>query len=194
MARYTTVIVPIHVLAERALPPVCAVSGQPTEGLSEFRFSDSSLMRALTAAFIRAEHRRKFVTGSVPLSEDQVRWRDRLRWSAWATGLGGLVAGIVGVATQAVAPIAIMVVLLSLSIMLVAARTMVSPQGVLQGQYVWLTRVDPTFADAAVDLIKGVRRPGEDEEIIRAGIGPVPYRAVVGIAIWLFVIVWIAIR
>lgn len=187
-------IVPVHVLVERALPPVCAVSGRPTEGLSEFRFSDSSLLRALTAAFVRAEHRRRFVTGSVPLSEDRVLWRNRLRLLAWTSGLGGLTAAVVGVATQTVTPITVMLVLLSLSILSVAARAMVSPQGVLQGQYVWLTRVDPAFADAAVDLVQGVRRPGPDEDVVRAGIGPVPYRAMVGMIIWAFVIVWIAIR
>ena len=194
MARYTSVIVPVHVLVEKALPPVCSVSGRPTEQMSEFRFSDSSLLRALTAAFVRAEHRRKFVTGSVPLSEERVQWRQRLRVAAWSTGVGGLIAGIVGVATQTVPPITVMLILLSLSILSVATRAMVSPQGVLQGQYVWLTRVAPTFADAAVDLVKGVRRPDPEEEVVRAGIGPVPYRAVVGMAIWAFVILWIAFR
>lgn len=185
---------PIHVLVEKALPPVCAVSGQPTERLSEFRFSDSSLIRALTAAFVRAEHRRKFVNGSVPLSPQRVQWRRRLHLAGWVTGVGGVIAGVIGVATQTVPPITVMVVLLGLATLAVVARSMVSPQGVLQGQYVWLTRVDPAFADAALDLIQGVRRPKPDERIVRAGIGPVPYRAVIGIALWVFVIVWIVIR
>ncbi len=188
------VIVPIHVLVDKALPPICVVSGRPTEKLSEFRFSDSSLFRALTAAFVRAEHRRKFVHGSVPLSRERVALRARLRTAAWASAAGGLVAGIVGVATQTVLPITMMVILLGLSTAALVVRSMVSPQGVLQGQYVWLTRVDPAFADAAVDLVKGVRRPKPDELVVRAGIGPMPYRAMLGIAIWLFVIVWIAVR
>ena len=189
-----SVIVPVHVLVEKALPPVCAVSGKPTEHMSVFRFSDSSLVRALTAAFVRAEHRRKFVTGSVPLSADRVRWRQRLRIVALGTGIGGLIAGVVGIATQAVVPITIMLVLANFSILSVAVRARVSPQGVLQGQYVWLTRVDPVFAEAAVDLVRGVRRPADDETVMRAGIGPVPSRAVLGLGLWLFVIVWIAIR
>lgn len=185
---------PVHVLVEKALPPVCSVSGRPTEHMSAFRFSDSSLLRALTAAFVRAEHRRKFVTGSVPLAAERVRWRDMLRISALGTAIVGLVAGIVGVATQTVPPITIMLVSISFSVLSVAVRSIVSPQGVLQGQYVWLTRVDPVFAEAAVDLVKGVRRPRPDEEVVRAGIGPVPYRAMVGVMVWLFVIVWIAVR
>lgn len=193
MAR-ESVIVPIHVLVDRALPPVCAVSGEPTEKLAEFRFSDSSLLRALTAAFVRAEHRRNFVTGSVPLSDRLLARRSALGWAGLTSGAAGLLAGIVGVALQARGPVVTMFGLFGAATLALVLRAAISPQGVLQGQYVWLTRVHPTFADAADDLVASVRRPRDDEQVMRAGIGPLPMRAVAGIAIWLFVIVWIAVR
>ena len=194
MADRRVVIVPIHSLVQRALPPVCAVSGTPSERLDEFRFSDSSVTRALFAAFVRAEHRRNFVTGSVPLSEHLADRRRRLRQVATGAAAAALLFGVLGVALQTGWPITTMVVLLGLASLAMVLRSTVSPQGVVQGQYVWLTRVDPAFADAVLDLVEGGREPGPDEEIIRAGIGPVPMRAMLGIAIWAFVILWIAIR
>ena len=194
MVQREAVVVPIHTLVEKALPPVCAVSGVPTHELVEYRFSDSSLLRALTAAFVRAEHRRQFVTGLVPLASRLVAWRQRLRLVAVISAVSAMVAGVIGVATQAAGPITVMVALLGIASLALIVRATLSPQGVLQGQYVWLTRAHPAFADAAIDLVHGVRRLRDDEEPVRAGIGPVPMRAVVGIMLWLFVIVWIAIR
>lgn len=193
MAGKAAVIVPIHVLVDRALPPVCAVSGIAGERMEEFRFSNSSLLRALTAAFVRAPHAREFVKGSVPLSESLKQRRSWLRRLAMITTAGALVAGIVAVATQTMRPAVVMLALLGAASAALVWRAMISPQGVLQGQYVWLTRVHPVFADAAVDLVEGVRRPADTDSIIRAGIGPVPMRAVVGISLWVFVLLWIAI-
>lgn len=194
MAHREVVIVPIHVLVDRALPPVCAVTGEPSERLEEFRFSNSSLTRALAAAFVRAPHARDFVKGSVPLSERRIHRRSVLARAAAITAVGAVVAGIVAVAKQTMGPAVAMGVLLAAASAALIWRATISPQGVLQGKYVWLTRVDPVFAAAALDLVKGVRRPREDEHIARAGIGPIPMRAMVGIGIWLFVIVWIAVR
>lgn len=194
MPRRDVVIVPIHVLVDRALPPVCAVSGVPSERLEEFRFSNSSLTRALAAAFVRAPHARDFVKGSVPLSEARIRRRSLLAKVALASAAMAVVAGIIAIVLQAPTPAAVMVTLLAAASAALVWRASISPQGVLQGKYVWLTRVDPAFADAALDLVQGVRRPQADEEIARAGIGPIPMRAVVGISLWVFVLVWIAIR